>query len=561
VNPEQLLAHLKRLGSTLTPRQLATLAGAFVAVVAIVAGSAYWVNAPTYTLLFADMDSESANAVVTKLKADKVQYVLDEGGRSVRVASDRADELRLSFASSGMPTTGRIGFEIFDRTAFGTTEFLEHVNYRRALEGELARTIGTISEVSSARVHIAMAKDSLMVGESQPAKASVVLKLRNSKPLAPATVAGIASLVAASVESLRPEAVVIVDTFGRPLSQKPDDADDPGSGLQLDKQRRLEKELSARVVSLIEPVVGAGRVRVNVAARLVSESAEQTEERFDPETVLKSRQTTTDIGSTAGGTQIAAGARANIPPNSSTASTGPQTATPSTQTASRSTENTTYEVSKVTTHRILPRGQVERLSVAVVLDDERTATKDAKTGKVTVANKPVPPADIQRIQKLVASSVGLDLDRGDQLTVENIAFDDQNLDDTPTGNWFQRNLTPLTNVGGNAFNSLWRFAAVIIIAWFAFSMIIKPITARAIGGELMPAPIAEMPEAVGAGAGVRTVADLEGEIEAELEAGVLAKAADNRRLAVMTKRIAKVAEQEPEHVAQLVRTWLTDEER
>jgi flagellar M-ring protein FliF len=560
VNPEQLLAHLKRLGSTLTRRQLATLAGAFVAVVAIVAGSAYWVNAPTYTLLFSDMDSESAGAVVTKLKAEKVQYILDEGGRSVRVPSDRADELRLSFASSGMPATGRIGFEIFDRTAFGTTEFLEHVNYRRALEGELARTIGTITEVSSARVHIAMAKDSLMVGESQPAKASVVLKLRNSKPLAPATVAGIASLVAASVESLRPEAVVIVDTFGRPLSQKPDDADDPGSGLQLDKQRRLEKELSARVVALIEPIVGAGRVRANVAARLVSESAEQTEERFDPETVLKSRQTTTDIGSTAGGTQIAAGARANIPPNSSTAGNGPQTATPTTQTASRSTENTTYEVSKVTTHRLLPRGQVERLSVAVVLDDERTAIKDAK-GKVTIANKPVPAADIQRIQKLVASSVGLDTDRGDQLTVENIAFDDQNLDDTPTGNWFQRNVTPLTNVGSNAVNSLWRFAAVVIIAWFAFSMIIKPITARAIGGELMPAPVTEIPEEIAGGAAVRTVADLEGEIEAELEAGVLAKAADNRRLAVMTKRIAKVAEQEPEHVAQLVRTWLTDEER
>src|SRR5690606_33943308 len=143
-------------------------AAVFVAVVSVVVGSAYWINAPDYVLLVADMDAETANSVVSRLKADEVPYRLEEGGRAVSVPAERVDELRLAFASDGLPSAGRIGFEIFDRTAFGTTEFLEHVNYRRALEGELARTIATISEVSSARVHIAMAKESLFVDRSEP---------------------------------------------------------------------------------------------------------------------------------------------------------------------------------------------------------------------------------------------------------------------------------------------------------------------------------------------------------------------------------------------------------
>jgi len=136
VNPDQILAHLKRLTTTLTPRQLASLVGVFVAVVAVVGGSAYWVSAPTYTLLYSDLDAESAGAVVTRLKAAKIPYQIEEGSRAIRVPADRVDELRLDMASQGLPTSGRIGFEVFDRTAFGTTEFLEHVNYRRGLEGE-----------------------------------------------------------------------------------------------------------------------------------------------------------------------------------------------------------------------------------------------------------------------------------------------------------------------------------------------------------------------------------------------------------------------------------------
>jgi flagellar M-ring protein FliF len=280
VNPEQLLLHLKKLAQSLSAKQLLGLGFVFVAVVGVVGTSAYWMSKPDYSLLVADMDAETASSVVGKLKDSKIKYELSDGGRSVSVPAERLDELRLQFGSGGLPSSGRLGFEIFDRPAFGTTEFLEHVNYRRALEGELARTIGTLSEVSSARVHIAMAKDSLFVEQEQPAKASVVLRLKANRPLAPATVKGIAGLVSASVEALRPESVTILDTYGRFLS-KPSDESGSGGAVQFERQQQVERDLATRVIALLEPAVGAGRVRVNVAAVLNADVTEETEERFE----------------------------------------------------------------------------------------------------------------------------------------------------------------------------------------------------------------------------------------------------------------------------------------
>src|SRR6058998_2157756 len=156
-----------------------------------------------------------------------------------------------------MPGSGHVGLEIFDKTAFGVTDFLEHVNYRRALEGELARTISTISEVAGARVHIAMPQPSLFSGRDQPTKASVILKLRSNRQLSPSTVGAITGLVSASVESLKPEAVVIIDNFGRPLSRS-EDPDEVSGGVGIERQQRIEHELSTRVINLLEPIVGDG---------------------------------------------------------------------------------------------------------------------------------------------------------------------------------------------------------------------------------------------------------------------------------------------------------------
>jgi flagellar M-ring protein FliF len=552
VNPEQLLAPLKRLTSTLSARQIATLAGAFVGVVGIVVGSAYWMNKPSYTLLYADLDPESANAVVGRLKTAKIEYVLDDGGRSVRVPQERVDELRLDMAAQGLPTTGRIGFEIFDRTAFGTTEFLEQVNFRRGLEGELGRTIGTISEVASARVHIALPKASLFAGDNEQAKASVVLKLRNNKPLAPSTVAGIAGLVAASVESLRPESVVIIDTFGRPLSQRPDAEEELMGGAPLERQQRVEKDLSAKVVALLEPVVGPGHVRVNVSARLNGNTQEETEERWDPTTVIRSRQSSTDSGAitAAGGV---AGARSNAPAPVGQPAPAKPIVTPAPVLAGRSTETTNFEVSKLTRHTIAPRGALARLSVAVILDDVRTTTKDAE-GKSQTAAKPRDAAEVERIKNLVAAAVGFDAERGDQLTVENISFGEPPVEEELSPSLWQRIAPPVNDYAPAAV----RWLGLLLLMGMAFSMVLRPMVRAA-----FPAPAA-LEGAAPQGALpqiVRTVADLEGEIEAELDAHAAPPSQEARRLPVLTKRIAKKADAEPEYVARLVRSWLVEEER
>jgi flagellar M-ring protein FliF len=465
---------LKTLGGALTTAQRLSLASAFVLVVVIVGGSAIWLQRPEYTLLFADMDPEAAADVVSRLKTQNVDYQLDAGGRAVRVPASKVDELRLEFSSQGLPSSGRIGFEIFDRTAFGATEFLEQVNYRRALEGEIARTISTLSEVSGARVHIAMSRQSLFASKEQAAKASVVLKLRGSRPPSPSTVQGITNLVASSVEGLKPEAVVVVDTSGRPLSKPAVEGEEPLGGVQIERQQRIERDLTSKVVALLEPVVGNEGVRVNVSVRLDPNSEESTEERWDPTTqAVRSRQVTGDVGSIANAQGIA-GSRANLPPPAA-----PDGAAPTTPTApvapvvadasrpvGRGSETTNFEISRTTRHTVRPRGDVARLSVAVILDNEAVFTR-ADDGTMNRSSKPRSPESIQKIHGLVAAAVGLDTERGDQLTVENVPFGEPLSEEPePSGLW-QR-------VAPQAYDGV-RLLTPLVLGLLAFFFILRPL--------------------------------------------------------------------------------------
>lgn len=555
MNPQQILAHINRLRATLSAGQIASLVVAFVAVVGVIAGSAYWANTPSYTTLYRDLDPESAQAVITKLKAANTSYQLGDGGTTLLVPAARVDELRLDFAAQGLPTAGRIGFEIFDRTSFGTTEFLEHVNYRRGLEGELARTIATISEVSSARVHIALAKDSLFTGTAEQAKASVVLKLRTSKPLSASTVAGIAGLVSSAVESLRPESVVIVDTFGRPLSRpaNPDEADVTGQAME--RQQKIERELVTKVVSQLEPVVGVGHVRVNVVATVSADTAEETEEVWDQTPVVRSRQTATDSTTTSAMTSTrpggaaggVAGARANAPPDLTTAN--PQAATAvavAPGTMGRATETVNYEIGKKTRHTVEAGGQVAKLSVAVLVDDVRVPNADGQ-GQTS---KPRETAEMERIQRLVSAAVGLDAARGDQLTVENIAFGDagESPEPEPVAPWWRQVGPTVVSTMGVSVGDLMRWMLVGIVAVVALLAVVRPL-ARAALGSAPPT----LPALVDATAPARTVAELQGDLGA-LTDGV-------PRIPSASKRVTEKADDRPEHVAQLVRSMMTQEER
>jgi flagellar M-ring protein FliF len=542
---DAFIEQLKSFTSKFTLMQLVALAATFVLVVGVVVGSGWWLNTGDYVLLFDDMDADSAAQVVTRLKSMKVPYQIDAGGRAIRVRSESVDELRLDLSSQGMPASGRIGFEIFDRTAFGATEFLEKVNYRRALEGEIARTISTISEVSSARVHIAMGKESLF-GEPRPAKASVVLKLRGQRPPATSTIAGISNLVAASVEGLRPESVVILDSYGRPLARPSEDDSDPLGAAQLERQQRLERDLSTRVIALLEPVVGADRVRVNIALKLNPQTSEETEERWDPNTVVRSRQISSDQANLPGALGQVAGVRSNLPPQP--ADPKPPTAAVPGAGSSRTAETTNYEVSKTTRHVVRPPGEVARLSVAVILDDDQQQQKE-KNGSVKNVRVPRQREELQKIQGLVAAAVGFDMMRGDQLTVENVSFDEPAVEEEASPSIFVRYAPQISEFG--------RLGTVLLIGLAAYLFVIRPLMrAGGLGGRM----VAVAGEAALDVQRPRTVADLQNEIEAQIEAQVVEKASTNLKLPVLTKRVSAITKKEPEQVAKLLRGWIRDSE-
>ncbi|MCX6537757.1 MAG: flagellar basal-body MS-ring/collar protein FliF [Acidobacteria bacterium] len=548
---ENTFKRLAALGGSLSTTQLVSLVAAFVGVVALVVGSANWLSQESYVLLFTDLDAVSATDVVGRLKSMKEPYKIADGGRTVRVPERRIDELRLQFASTGMPSAGRIGFEIFDQVSFGATEFLEQVNYRRALEGEIARTIATLTEVSSARVHIATTKNSLFETRQQPAKASVVLKLRGNKTLGAGTVQGICALVAAAVEGLRPEAVVILDSFGRPLTKSSDEGDLSNSGPSMDRQLSLEKDLTTKVVSLLEPVVGSGRVRVNVAVRLNAQSEEQTEERWDPNTtVVRSKVTSSDQATANAQATGIAGARANLPDPA--AKPADPARPPDVRLAGRSSETANYEISRTTRHTTKPNGEIARLSVAVILDD-LAVTTTGSDGTVKRTNKPRTKNELLRIQNLVTAAVGIDASRGDLLTVDNVSFTERpDAEDVPVPVGTLEKYSP-------QINDIGRLGVVLVLGAMAFFMVIRPIVKKALAGPMtpmVPAPALSGQSA----ASLRTIEDLEGAIEAELDAAT-AQNAHGLKIPVLSKRIGAMTQKEPEHAARLVRAWLREDRR
>ena len=530
MDPQQILSRFKSLSASLTPGQVASLVAAFVLVVGIVAGGAWWANSPTYALLYSDMDEQTASNMATQLKSMKVAYKLDEGGHAIRVPVDQVDQLRLDLAATG-PQSGRPGFEIFDSRGFGDTEFQEQVKFRRALEGELGRTIGTLNTVSTARVHISLGKETLFGDGSRPAKASVVLKLRGTRDLPASSVEGIRNLVASSVESLQADAVTIMDSYGRPLARPAaDDELVPGSMAQTERQRNREREIGMQVVSLLEPVLGPDRVRVNVALKMISATVQETEERFNPSPIVRSEQTTADSTTTVLAGGGLAGVRSNQPPpapdpkdaKSAATPASPQAQTqaqaqaqtpamapPPTGTgASRSARTVNYEMDRhlVVTQR--PPGDVERMSLAVVVDDDHVVKKAG--GTQTVSRKPRTPEELQKLQALVATAVGLDPMRGDQITVQNMSFDELPEEEP----------VPMTTIQQitQYRNELWegaRIAAVLGLALLAMLFFVRPLMQRLNAGA---AGRQQALALAGTGQQLRTVADLESEIEAQLDA-------------------------------------------
>lgn len=554
MNPDQLLARLKALRASFSTWQLVSMAAAFVLVVGGLVALTRWVGTAEYRLLFSDLDPESASKVVARLKDQKVPYELVDGGHGVRVPEDRLDDLRLAFAGEGLPAAGRIGFELFEGTNFGWTEFLEQVNYRRALEGELARTISTIEEIAGARVHIAMGQKALFARDKTPAKASVTLKLRGRKPLAPATVAGIRNLVAFSIDDLRPEAVVVMDDRGRPLATGGDELD-PSGPAQLEAKGTLEEQVARNIGAMLDPLVGGDHYRVRVSAQLNHESQDVVAEIYGREGALRSESRSVEASGAAGATMGIAGARANVPtspapgenvPGAPAAVTTASTSAPTGQ--QRTQELRNFELDRTTTRTVRPRGAVARLSVAVLVDNLTEVSTDA-SGTVTHASKPRDPAFLQQISELVSRAAGLDTARGDVLTVQNIAFETvaEPVADVEPGGVLQR------------ISPMWLgavLAVVVGLAGGAFAFLRRGRGRRAAAAQAATVAAEVLPQQQLP----RTIQEIEGEIEAQLDAATAATVAD-RKMPVLTKRVSGLVQGDAEAAARLVRSWLLEEKK
>lgn len=409
-----MLDQWKTVWNNLSLRHRITIGAAILLAAAAVTGITRWQRERDYKPLYTGMSAEDAGAVVAKLKEAGAEFRISDDGTTVSAPSARQAELRLELASAGLPKTGRIGFELFDKTNLGMTDFAEQVNYRRALEGELERSVRAIAEVESARVHITFPKDSVFLESRTPGKASVLLKLRNGAKLPQQNLQGITHMVASAVEGLTPTAVSITDIHGNLLSrpknsQDPDDLSDEA----LEYRRRVERDLLTKINSTLEPLLGAEKFRAGVSVECDFTSGEQSEETFDPERSVMTSSQKTEETSTGGTTGGVPGSGSNLP-----RSTGRSQGTSGT---TRRSETIAFQTSKTVRRIRLPQGTVRRVSASVLLDQ---AVRWEGTGKQQRQVVTPPPAEtVRAIKVLVSGAIGLQPDRGDQLVIESLPFE------------------------------------------------------------------------------------------------------------------------------------------
>ena len=407
---------LKRIFESLSWKQILFIVIAAGFVAAGLAAFSRWNRERDFRPLYSELSQEDAASVLAKVRESGSDFRLSENGSAVLVPSAKVAELRLQLAAAGVPKSGRIGYELFDKSNFGASDFAEQVNYHRALEGELERSVMSLAEVEQARVHITLAKDSVFLDSRQPAKASVLVKLRNGAQLSAQNVSAICQLTASAVEGLAPEAVSVVDTRGNLLNRgrrTSEDGSEP-SEAELDYRQKVEHDLLAKVNGTLEPLLGTDKFRATVSVDCDFTSGEQSEETFDPaKSVMVSSQKTEDIS---GGKADAGipGTASNLPKPASRPASGSTGVT-------RRTENITYQSSHTVRHLRMPQGTVKRLSVSLLVDSlVRWEGSGPKAKRIV---EPPSPEKLKTIHDLVAGVIGFSAERGDQLVVETLPFE------------------------------------------------------------------------------------------------------------------------------------------
>ncbi len=457
-------------------RQLLILV-ALAATLSFMVGFFLWGQKPSLVPLYTNLGPKESAAVVDALRAAKKNYQLSPDG-AILVDPAQLPAVRMLLAGEGLPSGNGVGLEMLDKDqSLGTSQFIEQARYQRAVEVELARSIETIQGVSAARVHLATPKQSVFVREQQKSTASVVVELSPGQSLTPGQVRAIVHLVASSVAGMKPENVSVIDQRGELLSQNSDDAS--GMGL-TDKQfayrQRVERAYARQIEALLAPIVGADQVRAQVSADIDFSRQEGTSETYGPKTGVVLSEQTNDTTHTLGDQGInggVPGALSNQPPGGGTVT--PQTAgglqPPAnlnvqqyqqiiqTPISSQKNETRNYNVDKDIRHTQYASGAVDKLNVAVLLDEKTVTDKDGKT-----KSEPMSDAELARIKDLVSQAVGLDEKRGDKLTLASIPFVEQKIEKVSVPLWQQDWFMPL-------LKNLGLGVAMLLI----FLMVVRPL--------------------------------------------------------------------------------------
>ncbi|MCL6555245.1 MAG: flagellar M-ring protein FliF [Burkholderiales bacterium] len=499
------------------------------AIIALLVAGWLWYRTPTYQVLFSNLSEKDGGAVIAALQQMNVPYKT-EGTSTILVPMDQVYETRLKLASQGLPKGSVVGFELMEGQKLGVSQFVEQVNYQRALEGELTRSIQSLAAVQGARVHLAIPRPSVFLRDQQKPSASVLLHLGGGRRLDPAQVSGIVHLVASSVPELTPENVTVIDQNGNLLTGPETALRKAGlDASQIEYLRQVEETYARRIEAILAPIVGPENVRAQVTAELDFSQTEQTAETYKPnptpqEAAVRSLQSRESVGAATGPAGVP-GALSNQPPGAASAPiTGPAAAAgqaPGATVPTQKEQTVNYEVDRTIRHTKLPAGSVKRLSAAVVVNYRKTTTRD---GKVSVT--PMSAAELTQINNLVKEAMGFNAQRGDSVNVVNAAFNLPVPEKVETP-FYQNPWVQSAGLG------LLKFLAIATIIWVVVFVVLRPILREL---ARVPAPVLPQ-EAPAAGAAPEAAGTYEQNLAAARE----------------------LARQNPSVVANVVREWVGKE--
>ncbi|MCG5369272.1 flagellar M-ring protein FliF [Providencia rettgeri] len=525
---------------------------AAAAAVSIIVALLLWLRSPDYRVLLSNLSAKDGGDIVGQLTQMNVPYQIADNGSAILVPADKVHELRLKLAQSGLPKGGNTGFELLDKEQFGISQFSEQINYQRALEGELSRTIESLSPVQSARVHLAIPKPTLFVREQKLPTASVTVGLLPGRMLDEGQISAIVHMVSSSVTGLTASNVIIVDQAGRLLTIN-DNSQQSVNSAQIKMTKEMESHLKQRIEDILSPLVGRANIHAQVTAQMDFSKVEQTSEEYKPNqtpdsAAIRSRQNSQSMQNNNGGTGGVPGALSNQPVSAPNApietnkdnKDGTQTANNRNSVSnSQSDETTNYEVDRKISHTQRQIGVVDRLSVAVIVNYH---SQDGENGPEM---KPLPPEMLQQIEALTREAMGFSTARGDSLNITNSLFTNETpVEEVPSLLESPQFIAQLLDYG--------KILLIAIIAWFMWRFGIKPQWVK-----YRKTQQAQADAEVFVATQMKTPLVVDEVIDEDMDEQTRRRLTRQRVSAeIQSQRIREMAEKDPQIVAMVIRQWL-----